>query len=424
MRRRMFLIALTMFVLTLRHAHAQTDVGYLPIEDLPLVETSETEIGFLKSLIGSAQIFFTLSTFGEYWPDYGYSWSDVRDGAGCDSLSAVQSRSKVGSVALVMPKARQSSEYIGLDLTNRISRDTIEDREIPNPITLQRLCAWLSHENPAQIESYVRRAGDLWSMEGSWTPVEIDLNEEYRFVGIGEIVTEAEPDSIGWRLPDDGLLEWEIPQSVDLEMDERQSLHGPLYRLIPTRRWNRLGRSGSAVTFSIWPERDTVYFEQFDVTKWDWDHRDGLEDATIYRLVPSKKTVKPHEIESAWIALRTVDGSFLAQPVESSDTELEPLDTAVGRLGWTWVDINDDGGPIYYLMPTGGSTDRRELQEFTVSVDDHGTVTVDDFPVEEGTTFTLWAADREQSGRDDWWLITEHTLRSPEFTVGIRVTDY
>ena len=71
MRRRMFLIALTMFVLTLRHAHAQTDVGYLPIEDLPLVETSETEIGFLKSLIGSAQIFFTLSTFGEYWPDYG-----------------------------------------------------------------------------------------------------------------------------------------------------------------------------------------------------------------------------------------------------------------------------------------------------------------------------------------------------------------
>ena len=327
MRRRRFLVALTIFVLTLDHAHAQTTAGYLPMADLPLVETSETEIGFLKSLIGSAQIFLTPSTFGEYWPDYGYSWMDVRGGPGCDSLSAVQGRSKVGTVALVMPKAPQSSEYIGLDLTDRISLDTIEDRGVPNPVTLQRLCAWLSHENSAQIEDiedYVRRASDLWSMEGSWTPVDINLNEEYRFIGIGEIVAEAEPDSIGWKLPNGRLLEWEIPQ-----------------------------------------------------------------------------------------------------PVESSNTELEPFDTDESRSGWTWgYDSDDDRGPIYYLMPTSGSTNPRQLQQFNLSVDDQGMVTSEDFPVEAGTTFTLWAADEEQSRGHDWWLITEHTLRSPEFTVGKRVTDY
>ena len=418
MRRRVFLSTLTMFVLTLDYAHAQTSTYDLQIRDLPLVETSETEIGFLKSLIGSAQIFLTPSTFGEYWPDYGYSWIDVRGGSGCDSLSAVQGRSKVGTVALVMPKARRSSEYVGLDLTNRISFDTIEDREVRDPITLQRLCAWLRHENPARIEGYVRRAGDLSSIEGSWTPVDIDLNEKYRFVGIGEIVTEAEPDSIGWKLPDGRLLEWEIPQSVDLEIQESQSSDGLRYRLMPTRGWNRLDDSGSAETFSIWAEPATTYFEQLD-------HRSselgGGEDATVYRLFPSEETVQPHEIESAWIALRMVDGVFVAQPVESTDTRLEPVDTAVSRSGWTWA---HEGGPSYYLMPTYGSTDPGELQRFNVSVDGQGTITVDELPVEEGMTFTLWAADGEQSGGDDWWLITEHTLRSPEFTVGIRVTDY
>ena len=453
MRCRIFLVALTMFVLRLGHAHAQTSADYFRMRDFPLVETSETEIdflsdyfrmgdfplvetseteiGFLQSLIGSAQIFLTPNTFGDYWPDYGYSWTDVRDGSACGSLSAVQRQSKVGTVALVMPKAQQSSEYIGLDLTNRISLEAIENRGLSDPITLQRLCAWLRHQNPAQIESYVRRASNLRSMEGLWTPADINLNEEYRFIGIGEVVREAAPDSIGWNLPDGSLLDWKIPQSVDLQPvdleDDERARSRPLYRVMPTQWWNRGGQGGSEV-FSIWRERDMTYIEKSNGWQWDRSHFSDwnvLRDETIYRLVPSEEAVKPYEIESAWVALKTLDGVVFLQPIEPRDEEPEPVDMAESRSGWTWsYDGADDDGPIYYLMPISGSINPNGLQQFNVSVDDHGTLSIDDFAAEEGTEFALWAADREQSGGNDWWLITEHTLRSPEFRVGIRVTDY
>ena len=136
--------------------------------DLPTVEATETTVSLLNAAVGYGLALFAPTAFGEYWPDYGYSWATARGGTGCESLNQRQSSADVGGVSLIAPRSDEPTRYVGVELTNRISSDigTATSRGTgSDTLTLQQLCQWLGNSNlTGQIENVLgsNAGSNLW----------------------------------------------------------------------------------------------------------------------------------------------------------------------------------------------------------------------------------------------------------------------
>ena len=139
-----------------------------PQSDLPRVDATKTTVSLLNAAVGYGLALFAPTAFGEYWPDYGYSWGKARGGTGCESLNQKQRSADVGGVSLIAPSSDDSDRYVGIELTNRISSDigTAASRGVgSDTLTLQQLCRWLGNSNlTEQIENVLGSNGgsNLW----------------------------------------------------------------------------------------------------------------------------------------------------------------------------------------------------------------------------------------------------------------------
>jgi hypothetical protein len=411
------------------------------------VEATETEVSFLTTLLGSARIFFAPNTFGEYWPDYGYSWTEARSRAGCDALNQDQNQSEIGRISLVTPRAGTDTGYIGLDLTSRISSDTNAniDQKRQETVTLRQLCEWFADENATQIERYVGELSNLWSMEGTWTRSVIDSDRRYRLVGMGQVVTpdEEESGSIEWNVPNGNLLEWYAPalEAVGSEPVWRYNTgmpNGPIYYLRPTSgervletiqefqvtvddegRINAedLPRLSAGTSFELWTEAESTT-PSVSINPWltagTWT-RAGIDSDRRYRLVGMGQVIEPDEREPGSIEWNVPGGNF----VEWYAPSFDPVGS---ETVWRY-NSEVPGGPVYYLRPIAGNSALENIQQFRTVIDEEGRISAETLPsIPSGSSFSLWAEieTSEHYTSSEWWLMTDHTVPNPEWTVGNR----
>lgn len=259
---RKFLIVSILFILATTLAGAQE----IAIQaDLPVVEATATEVDFVKSLVGTGRILFAPKTFGEYWPDYGYSWGSVRHGAGCNVLNERQRLSEIGDVSIVAPKpglsvvtAETSNDvpvqYVGFEITNKILSDIHSDVPDKSDLTLQQLCEWFrDDEATTQLESYFDRASALWSANGTWTTATFDPGKQYQLISKGQIINSNEAPQYGattWKVSEEKLLSWQVPQNPAIDF------------LDPDEVWEYTSVTGGA-TYYLKPEYGNISTTQF-----------------------------------------------------------------------------------------------------------------------------------------------------------------
>ena len=253
--------------------------------DLPVVEATATEVDFVKSLVGTGRILFAPKTFGEYWPDYGYSWGSVRHGAGCNVLNERQRLSEIGDVSIVAPKpglavvTAQTSDdvpvrYVGFEITNKILSDIRSDVPDESDLTLQQLCEWFrDDEATTQLESYFDRVSALWSANGTWTTATFDPGKQYQLISKGQIIDSNEAPQYGattWKVSEDKMLSWQVPQSPaigffdpdeDLAGIAADDLHTPRQHAGSTV-WKYTSVTGGP-TYYLKPEYGNISTTQF-----------------------------------------------------------------------------------------------------------------------------------------------------------------
>ena len=205
---------------------------------LPIVEATKTEVGPGKYLWGSALLLAVPDRFQEYWPDYGYRWSNAtyvelcRDRGQSDSMES----SNLGRVRLVAEAGEKAERLIGIELRpdgetaneppSGESKTTTDKAEF----TVEELCALLSDDVGRQrVESMVRLMAGVGTNvleSGKWHGKKLDFVQDagldkskYMLLWMGSGVEEGldVAGKINWVAEGKPVVVWHQPSKVTLE---------------------------------------------------------------------------------------------------------------------------------------------------------------------------------------------------------------
>ena len=225
------------------------DMVYWPYQ-LPVVKENKTEIGLGKYLGGTTLLLLQSGVFQKYWPDYGYAWTHAEDPGFCVDIldNQVRKNADIGKVRLVTPNPENQHEFVGIDLTPRLTAgQDVEKRknEFSSPtkrhpvkdyrVTLESFCEMIQDEKgKIWLQAAVAFARDnaaiglpanaIWQKVDTNEDVPIPPWKKYKLAWRGTIIEETDGANgkETWKLGDSGkAIAWQTyttPKLKELEL--------------------------------------------------------------------------------------------------------------------------------------------------------------------------------------------------------------
>ena len=202
-----------------------TDVAWT--SKLPIVKGTKTEVGPVKFLVGSLLVFLAPRKFGDYWPDYGYSWAKARNTRACEMLemNGRWANTKVGRVRVVATKGDDEEGLIGLELRPRKNDEAQGTHETQGnddvaELTVEQLCDLLRDEEATGAIESAMAAIANWGKDlpttVEWQAMPVDKVKVYSLMWKGSVV-DTKPMAMAhtaWKLPHDRYIAWEAAEPM------------------------------------------------------------------------------------------------------------------------------------------------------------------------------------------------------------------
>ena len=204
---------------------------------LPRVEATKTEVGPGQYLWGSALLLAVPDKFQDYWPDYGYRWSNAAYIELCGAMANATDTAgeSLGRVRLVAESGDKAERLVGVELRPATKRSeeeaqrTAKSQDAGTNFTMEQLCALLENDAGRQrIETMVKlMAGtgiDLLKT-GKWHRQTMQVDEEpdtkmaeYLLLWMGSGVHEGVDvaDKVSWSAKGKPVVIWNYPSVAKL----------------------------------------------------------------------------------------------------------------------------------------------------------------------------------------------------------------
>ena len=209
------------------------------VDGLPIIKGTKSEVGFWNYIWGSALILAAPKKFGDYWPDYGYRWSNSAYLELCGWLGHDEPApdAYLGRVRMVAASPQDAERLIGveLELEEHIKATLAADESLRPPanskpgLSLNQLCELFDNDVARTYTETVVRAmaadpADILS-SGTWKSdqatfevVRRAMDYDYMLIwqGLGLDIAAAADHGVKWTLHPAHEVVWEQPKHVQL----------------------------------------------------------------------------------------------------------------------------------------------------------------------------------------------------------------
>ena len=214
------------------------------VDGLPIIKGTKSEVGFWNYIWGSALILAAPKKFGDYWPDYGYRWSNSAYLELCGWLGHDEPApdAYLGRVRMVAATPQDAERLIGVELElEEHIKATLAADESPRPpanskpgLSLNQLCELFDDDVARTYTETVVRAmaadpADILS-SGTWKSDQatfevvrraMDYDYMLMWKGLGLDIAAAGDHGVKWTLDPAHEVVWEQPKHVQLSAAQK-----------------------------------------------------------------------------------------------------------------------------------------------------------------------------------------------------------